>query len=340
MIRRATATDGAALCDLLLRCPQGGEGGGLANDRTPDFFRRASPFPRSSVLAVEGGSGATVATVTVASKQVRIAGRKVVAGYVFDLAVDPDARGSRLASRLLRQCEEQAVAWGAELLYAHVMSGNAASLATFARAGYEERASVAVNVLTLGSSGETDGPGGATGRGAERSADLSEALTPEGWGDAAALVCAAEEGQDLGRSHDGASLRAEWTGLHGWNGDVWHETSAVLGLWDYSEVARFVPSPPGGTRAEALVGGLRAGMLLGGAGDDAALDRLLGAALTRAGERGMHAVFSGADSRSAQSWLAGRESIESRYHLLAKILRAGPAERLGDRPVRVDPIDL
>ncbi len=150
MIRRATAADSAALCALLLRCPQSGDGGGLANDRTPDFFRRSSPFARSSVLAVEDGTGATVATVTVASKQVRIAGREVRAGYVFDLAVDPAARGTGLAGRLLRQGEEQALAWGAELLYAHVMSGNEASLAAFARAGFEERASVAVNVLALG----------------------------------------------------------------------------------------------------------------------------------------------------------------------------------------------
>ena len=336
LIRRAVAEDSGALCALLLRCPQSGSSAALATDRTPDFFRRAGPFAEAWVLAVEGGSGTLDATVTVAVKHVDGAGRRVVAGYVFDLAVEPAARGRGLAGRMVREAEELAIAAGADLLYAHVMAGNVASSATFARAGYEQRATIVARIFLA--EGEPDGGGGHRSAVDER--DIESPDPVHDWDAAAAVIAGAERGHDLARSHDGASLRGEWTGLHGWNSaDAWHQRGALLGLWDYAAVARYVqsvegPSQPGGAES------LRAGMLLGGAGDEATLAGLFATALARAEMRGMQAVFTGYDERATPTWFGDREAIAEPYKLMARVIRAGPAERLGDRPVRVDPIDL
>ena len=337
MIRRAVGADSDALCSLLLRCPQSGGSAALATDRTPDFFRRAHPFAESSVLAVEGPGGALDATVTVAIKQVHVAGRRVIAGYVFDLAVDPAARGRGLATRVLREVEELAVAAGADLLYAHVMHGNLASSATFARVGYEQRAAIVARIF-LAEPAPEDGVA-AESEGAKTARDaLSSA---DDWETAAVVIAGSANGHDLGRGHDGASLRREWTGLHGWRaGDVWLEGGAVLGIWDYAAVARFVPSTTGVLPTDVSAKGLHAGLVLGGAGDEATLGRLFTNALSRAAARGMNALFTGYDERVEPTWFGRREAIGEPYRLLAKVLRSGPSERLGERPVRVDPIDL
>jgi len=272
-----------------------------------------------------------------AIKQVHVAGRPVAAGYVFDLAVDPAARGRGLATRVLREVEELAVAAGADLLYAHVMSGNAASSATFTRSGYEQRASIVARIFRT--EPEREGRARAMSS-APRIAEPTRSSIGD-WESAAGLMLEAESGHDLARGHDGASLRNEWTGLHGWHAeDVWHEGGALLGAWDYSEVVRFLPIAPGAAPGSRAGEGLRAGMVLGGAGDDATLARLFSSALERAAVRGMSALFTGHDERVEPSWFGGRDAIEQPYRLFAKVLRPGPAERLGDRPMRVDPIDL
>ncbi|MCZ7534994.1 MAG: GNAT family N-acetyltransferase [Acidimicrobiia bacterium] len=334
MIRRALAEDNDALCELLLRCPQSGGSASLATDRSPDYYRRSSPYRESWVLAVDGSGASVDATVTVAMKHVLVAGRRSVAGYVFDLAVRPEARGCGLAGRLLRQADELASSAGADFLYAHVMSGNEASLSTFARAGYEQHAGVVASIFA-----------------ADPEPELEPEVMPSGaqhdWEEAAELVVGAESGFDLGKGLDAESLRDQWTRLPGWNpDDVWQEGGALLGLWDYSAVARYVPidaadaAAADAAGAEASAAGLRAGLLLGGVGEEAVLSRLFAQALARAAARGMHAVFMGYDDRAEPAWFGDRAAVAEPYRLLAKVLRTGRAERLGERPVRVDPIDL
>ena len=339
MIRRAASGDGAQLCDLVLRCPQGDGATALATDRTPDFFRRAKPFASSCILVAEEAGEQINATVTIAAKEVRVASRPVRAGYVFDLAVAPEARGRHLASRVLHQAEEMALAQGTDVLYAHVMRGNAASHATFVRAGFEPRATVVAGVFPLEERREDADGGGVEGA----EGDVAEAWTPDQWHAAADLLAAAEEGCDLARGHDGPSLKDEWTGLTGWLGrEVWNRGGALLGLWDHGEIGRYVLRRTGARDEPAVAPGegLRAGMLLGGAGDSEVLAELFELALGRAGELGMRAVFTGFDERVEPGWVGARDSMREPYDLFVKVLRHGPAERLGDRPVRVDPIDL
>jgi hypothetical protein len=45
------------------------------------------------------------------------------------------------------------------------------------------------------------------------------------------------------------------------------------------------------------------------------------------------------DPRTSPAWLKALNFAGS-YHLLAKVLRPGPAATLGERPLWVDPVDL
>ena len=61
-------------------------------------------------------------------------GRK---GWINRLAVDPDYRGRRLASRLMEKVEEMLVEMGAQILAALIEDQNFPSMAAFKNCGYE-----------------------------------------------------------------------------------------------------------------------------------------------------------------------------------------------------------
>ncbi len=83
----------------------------------------------------------------------------------------------------------------------------------------------------------------------------------------------------------------------------------------------------------------RYGFLLGGGGSPKALQTLLQRALTEARELGVDALILFHDPRTPPPWLRALNFAGS-YHLMAKVLRAGPATTLGERPLWVDPVDL
>src|SRR5207245_9005746 len=64
----------------------------------------------------------------------------------------------------------------------------------------------------------------------------------EDWDAAAQLLRGSLVAYDLVRPLDGSALRTLWSALPGWRpDDVWSTERALLGLWDYSLVARAVP---------------------------------------------------------------------------------------------------
>src|SRR5262249_50176445 len=131
-----------------------------------------------------------------------------------------------------------------------------------------------------------------------------------------------------------------------------------LGLWDYSPVARAVPvrlsrslrvlstiaTSASGVlpvpRLPRLGEPIRYGLLLGAAGDPDDLDTLFAAALTRAREPHLAIVLFLHDATVRPSWTKSAFNVAGAYHLVAKTLVRGAAERLGKRPVWVDPVDL
>jgi GNAT superfamily N-acetyltransferase len=343
MIREATEADRPSLAALLAGSPQAGRMV-LAQDRTPDVFARRRPYAARVTLVHADPGGDLVATATCATKSVLVAGTEMTAGYVFDVAVVPQARRGGLAGRLLAGLEEWAHARGAALLYAHIMDGNTPSLGAFHAAGYRSARELVSRTYPLLR---------AVG------APPSGARPLEDWDAAARLLRGSLVAYDLVRPLDGSALRTLWNALPGWRpDDVWSTERALLGLWDYSLVARAVPirltrplrvlsalaSSASGVlpvpRLPKLGDPIRYGLLLGGAGDPDDLAALFAGTLTRARERRLDIVLFLHDSTLRPAWTTRAFSVTGAYHLVAKTLVAGPAERLGERPVWVDPVDL
>lgn len=346
-VRTATQGDNQALLELIFHAPQEGRVL-LGQDRSPDFFARVAPYDEGRVLVAEDALG-LAGTVSCGLKSVLVQGEVQRAGYIFDLAVAERARGLGWARRLLAEAEAWARESGADLLYAHVMEGNRAGLSAFAAAGYRSVVLMRSQVF----------PVPARGRAAAAGVRLVEA---EDWPAVGRLIAREFQGHDLLRAETAESLPALWRRLPGYREElVWvhgRPPVAVLGLWDYSPVARAVPlrMPPaqtGARRAEPQAvdavppdGGpsgpvpgrpMSYGMLLGVAGARDALRALFRRALTQARAVGLDTIVFFHDPRTSITW-ARSSSLGGAYHLVAKALRPGPAHSLGERPVWVDPV--
>ena len=349
MIRFAAYSDNQALLDLIFRSPQAGRVL-LGSDRSPDFFARAVPYDESRVFIAEEDAG-VAGTVACGLKWVLVGGEVQRAAYIFDLAVAEWARGQGHAKRLLAGAEAWARDNEADFLYAHVLAGNRAGLGAFATADYRLVARLTSRLFPVPVS-----PRGRDG------AEQARVVEEDDWPALGILVQHEFCDHDLRRAVTAEGLRALWEGLPGYRPQqVWvigRPPAAVLGLWDYSPVCRAVllrlPPElrmiPAVSRLLRRVGlpfpavpGLgqpfRYGLLLGGGGSPQALKLLLQRALAEARNLGVDALILFHDPRTPPPWLRALNFAGS-YHLMAKVLRAGPATTLGERPLWVDPVDL
>ena len=347
LVRTALPSDNQALIGLIFRSPQAGRVV-LGADRSPDFFARAAPYDESRVLVGEDDSG-IVGTVACGLKVVLVQGRLQRAAYIFDLAVAAQARGRDYAQRLLAEAETWASEKGADFLYAHVLGGNRAGLRTFEAAGYRHVARLKSRLFPAGA---LQGP----------PAEVARPLEEDDWSAITDLVRQEFRNYDLLRLDPAQGLRPLWEGLPGYRRErVWvagRPPRAVLGLWDYSLVARAVllRLPPELKLIQALSRLLRRialplpavpaigqpvryGLLLGAAGDPHALRSLFLRALAQAPALGLDALLLFHDPRTPPAW-ARTLGFSGSYHLVAKVLRPGPATTLGKRPLWVDPVDL
>lgn len=341
--REAARSDADPLAALLFRSPQAGRMV-LGQDRSTDVFARRRAYDEA-LTVVSGADGDPVATASCGLKRVLVGGQETLAAYVFDVAVDERARGRGLATEALAELEAWARDRGAGLLYAHVLRGNAASVRAFTSSGYQVVRDLVNRIYPIFR---------------ERPGPPPEARPIEDWDAAAELLLRDGTGVDLVRPLTGDGLRDLWTSLPGWRpDDVWTTGSALLGLWDHSGVSRSIPLElPWEVKLLDVVGRavrtlripfpraprsgepLSYGVLLGGAGDPDELGDLLGAVLGRARERGLDVVITFHDAERRPSWTRAAFSVPDTDHLVAKALGTGPAERLGERRVRVDPVDL
>ncbi len=341
--REATASDAEELAALLFRSPQAGRMV-LGQDRSADVFARRRAYDDPLTVVSDGEDG-LAATASCGLKRVLVAGEELLAAYVFDVAVDERARGRGLGKGALGELEAWARERGAGLLYAHVLRGNEGSVRTFTSSGYRVARDLVNRIYPIFR---------------ERPGPPSEAGPIDDWDAAAELGVREGTGSDLVRPLTGDGLRELWTSLPGWRPeDVWTTGRALLGLWDHSGVSRSIPIelPPEVKlldvvgravrtlripfpRAPRLGEPVSYGVLLGGAGDPEELGGLLKAVLGRARERGLDVVITFHDAERRPSWTKAAFSVPDTDHLVAKALGTGAAERLGERPVRVDPVDL
>jgi len=346
-IRIANRDDNETLQELIFRSPQAGRVL-LGSDRSPGFFARAAPYDESRVFIAEEDAG-VAGTVACGLKWVLVGGEVQRAAYIFDLAVAERARGQGHAKRLLAGAEAWARDYEADFLYAHVLAGNRAGLSAFAAANYRQVAWLTSRLLPVPARGR-DG------------AQQTRVAEEDDWPSLGYLLQREFGSHDLLRAETAEGLRALWERLPGYRPDlVWvsgEPPAAVLGLWDYSPVGRavllrlppelrIIPAVSRLLRRTGLpfpaVPGLgqpfRYGLLLGGGGSAQALQLLLQRALAEARKLGVDALVLFHDPRTPPAWLRALNFAGS-YHLVAKVLRTGPAATLGERPLSVDPVDL
>ena len=346
-IRSAHRGDNEALLELAFRSPQAGRLL-LALERSPDFFARAAPYDESRVFVAEDGSG-IAGSVSCGLKSVLVQGQVQRAAYVFDLAVAIRARGQCYGQRLLAGAEAWAREKDADFLYAHVLGGNRAALATFTAARYRDVARLKSLLFPLPAPRRTP-------------AEETRAVEEDDWPALGRLLHHQFRHHELLRAESEEKLRALWEGLPGYRAErVWvcgRPPEAILGLWDYSSIARAVllrlppeirvirapfrllrraglPLPAVPAAGQAL----RYGLILGGAGNPQHLHQLFLRALALARDLGLDALLLFHDPRTPPKWPKTLH-LSGSYNLLATPLRPGPADRLGERPLWVDPVDL
>ncbi|MBN2574892.1 MAG: GNAT family N-acetyltransferase [Deltaproteobacteria bacterium] len=124
-IRRATNEDNARLCAIDALCPQGR--GLRFHYQRDDFFTRSRVYDDGAIIVAEE-DGIAVGVAAASVKSVRIAGKPVRAGYVYDVRVIPEQRGKGLSYALVAAVEAYLRPL-VDYAYLHVLSDNRATLA-------------------------------------------------------------------------------------------------------------------------------------------------------------------------------------------------------------------
>ncbi|NLX11967.1 MAG: GNAT family N-acetyltransferase [Chloroflexi bacterium] len=133
-IRYYHPEDDAALMALERRCPRGLPEPFVHYRRR--FIDRAAIFSDHQLLVAED-DGQIVGTVAMCVKRTQIGGRPVSLGYVFDVRTDPTFRRRGIGAALVEAVDDYLIGREVDGVYGHILSTNVASLALFAKLGYQ-----------------------------------------------------------------------------------------------------------------------------------------------------------------------------------------------------------
>lgn len=134
-IREATPDDNSELKELQAKCPQGTTLI-VSTVNTPDFFARAKVYEDYKVYVVCEDKR-IIASAACALRNAIVNDKVEKVGHEFQLFVDPEYRGKRIAGQLHQTREEYLRTRGAVLSYALIMEGNIPSMRYIVRQDFE-----------------------------------------------------------------------------------------------------------------------------------------------------------------------------------------------------------
>jgi|SRR5215470_5831823 len=142
LLRQATVDDNGGLLALEAMAPPAG----YAAPPRSNFFSRSSAYDRAvHIVAVLDGQ--IVGVQSGALKRMRLAGRMVTGGILFNLRVHPNYRRQRIGAHLKAAVEDRLAAAGAAYVYCYVGSENEANQSLLKKQGYKQAASVVFNLI-------------------------------------------------------------------------------------------------------------------------------------------------------------------------------------------------
>ena len=134
-IREATPGDNNQLLELQSRCPIGTTLI-VSAVNTPDFFARVKAYENFKVFAAIEGDR-IIGSAACAIRDAVVDGKVEKVGYEFQLFIDPEYRGRRIAGQLHQVRENYLRQQGAVLSYTLIMEGNIPSMRYIARQGFK-----------------------------------------------------------------------------------------------------------------------------------------------------------------------------------------------------------
>ncbi len=107
----------------------------VAGLQTDIRYRLSRPSLCQAFVAVTEGKR-VVGTVEVQIQQPSVWSGRLGGGYLSNLTVERQFRGSGVATALIQACEQQVLAWGQDHLLLHVIGENTSARRLYLRSGY------------------------------------------------------------------------------------------------------------------------------------------------------------------------------------------------------------
>lgn len=229
-IREATAKDNLELQALQARCPQG-KTLIVSTVNTPNFFARAKAYEDCKVY-VACEDTRIIGSAACAVRDAIINGKIVKAGHEFQLFVDPEYRGKRIAGQLHQVSENYLRERGAILSYALIIEGNTPSIHHITRQDFKLHRTLVMPCIAVFKEMQV------VSRGKVRS------ITQEDLTSVAVLLNETWQGYELYESATAESLTRLFERMPAFSYDnvfVLEDNGQIMacsGFWDWSKVTR------------------------------------------------------------------------------------------------------
>jgi len=146
-IHEATEANNTELIELQAKCPQGTTII-VSTVNTPDFFARAKVYEDYKVYVVCEDTR-IVASAACALRNALVNNKVERVGHEFQVFVDPEYRGRRIAGQLHEVLEEYLTEQGVVLSYALIIEGNKPSIRYIERQGFKRHTTLVMPTIPV-----------------------------------------------------------------------------------------------------------------------------------------------------------------------------------------------